>query len=146
MNNIISCVVCNISKLRPYFYVIKELSCILHVISTKLSINFHYKAVNVRELSCPAEIWLCYTRLIEFVWQFFSWNSSLVNIPKFYLNVGMEFNFIANFVCSTTYIMSAMWSGIIWEMYVQNVLNTKFFMKCHKMNIRNIHTKIIFDL
>ena len=32
---------------------------ILHVISTKLTINFHYKAVNVRVLSCPVEIWLC---------------------------------------------------------------------------------------
>ena len=77
----------------------------------------------------PSRIMVCYTRLIEFVWQFFSRNSSLVNIPKFYLNVGLEFNFIANFVCSTTYNMSAMWSGIIWEMYVQNVLNTKFSWK-----------------
>ena len=92
----------------------------------------------------PSRIMVCYTRLIEFVWQFFSRNSSLVNIPKFYLNVGLEFNFTANFVCSTTYNMSAMWSGIIWEMYVQNVLNTKIFMKTTKWPFRTFSVFLFY--
>ena len=72
--------------------------------------------------------WICLT--------VFSKNSSLVNIPRIYSNVEMECNSIANFVCSTTYYMSAMWSGIIWEMYEQNVLNTKFFMNSTKWPFR----------
>ena len=66
----------------------------------KIIHKFSLQGSKCQMLSCPAEIWLCYSCLIEFVWQFLFQNSNLVNISKLF-KCRMEFHFIANLVCRT---------------------------------------------